>query len=221
MPRDRYDIWYSSMTALVMEAVSEDDDPCWKDYQQVGMKKKDRKKVPNCVPAREALGGVEDKRNFVELAYDWHGGQNSPLYSYASTGGTVHNRDHAVGLLHELNEILPHARRDNPEDVDTIKAFIDWLQMSKIPAMEGRNPIEEGYEEEELFNSAGFEETAPGFYVHHKLPYWIDTNEENMKVFRGGGEDSKAELMFISEDPDSVLGYIKRKMKIDKAFRTG
>ena len=27
-----------------------DKDPCWKDYEQVGMKKKDGKKVPNCVP---------------------------------------------------------------------------------------------------------------------------------------------------------------------------
>lgn len=221
MTRDTYDIWYSSLTALVLEAVSEDDDPCWKDYQQVGMKKKGGKKVPNCVPAKEALGGIEDRRNFVELAYDWHGGQSSPLYSYASTGGTIHNRDHAVGLLHELNEILPHARRDSPEDVETIKAFIDWLQTSKIPAMEGRSCIGEGYPEEEALSSAGFQETSPGFYVHKKLPYWIDVNEEKMKVFRGGGEESDAELVFISEDPDSVLGFIKRKMKIDKAFRRG
>jgi len=26
------------------------DDPCWKEYKQVGMKTKDGKKVPNCVP---------------------------------------------------------------------------------------------------------------------------------------------------------------------------
>ena len=28
----------------------EDDDPCWKDYEMVGMKTKNGKKVPNCVP---------------------------------------------------------------------------------------------------------------------------------------------------------------------------
>ena len=27
-----------------------DDDPCWKGYKQIGMKKKKGKKVPNCVP---------------------------------------------------------------------------------------------------------------------------------------------------------------------------
>jgi hypothetical protein len=26
------------------------DDPCWKGYKQVGMKIKDGKEVPNCVP---------------------------------------------------------------------------------------------------------------------------------------------------------------------------
>jgi len=30
--------------------IDEDDDPCWDDYKQVGMKKKNGKKVPNCVP---------------------------------------------------------------------------------------------------------------------------------------------------------------------------
>ena len=26
------------------------DEACWKGYKQVGMKKKEKKKVPNCVP---------------------------------------------------------------------------------------------------------------------------------------------------------------------------
>lgn len=30
-----------------------DKDPCWKGYQQVGMKKKNGKEVPNCVPKEE------------------------------------------------------------------------------------------------------------------------------------------------------------------------
>lgn len=31
-----------------------DKDPCWKDYEQVGMKEKNGKKVPNCVPKKSA-----------------------------------------------------------------------------------------------------------------------------------------------------------------------
>jgi hypothetical protein len=28
----------------------DDKDPCWRGYRQLGMKKKDGKEVPNCVP---------------------------------------------------------------------------------------------------------------------------------------------------------------------------
>lgn len=31
-----------------------DKDPCWKNYEMVGMKKKDGKEVPNCVPKAKA-----------------------------------------------------------------------------------------------------------------------------------------------------------------------
>jgi hypothetical protein len=30
----------------------DDDDPCWKDYEMIGMKKKNGKEVPNCVPKK-------------------------------------------------------------------------------------------------------------------------------------------------------------------------
>lgn len=33
--------------------IKEKEDPCWKGYQQVGMKKKNGKEVPNCVPLKE------------------------------------------------------------------------------------------------------------------------------------------------------------------------
>lgn len=35
-------------------------DPCWKGYQQVGMKKKNGKEVPNCVPKEETGCGCDD-----------------------------------------------------------------------------------------------------------------------------------------------------------------
>ncbi|MBB6609570.1 hypothetical protein H7F15_00835 [Pontibacter sp. Tf4] len=30
------------------------EDPCWKGYEQVGMKNKDGKQVPNCVPENKS-----------------------------------------------------------------------------------------------------------------------------------------------------------------------
>jgi hypothetical protein len=32
---------------------SHDKDPCWHGYQQAGMKKKNGKKVPNCIPDKK------------------------------------------------------------------------------------------------------------------------------------------------------------------------
>jgi len=37
----------------LQESLKNKKDPCWKGYQQVGMKKKNGKEVPNCVPKEE------------------------------------------------------------------------------------------------------------------------------------------------------------------------
>lgn len=34
----------------------DESNPCWKGYEMIGMKKKDGRKVPNCVPIKEAEG---------------------------------------------------------------------------------------------------------------------------------------------------------------------
>jgi len=47
--------------------VSEDEDPCWDNYKQVGMKKKGGKKVPNCVPKEE----MEIESYFNQLMGEW------------------------------------------------------------------------------------------------------------------------------------------------------
>ncbi|MBD1397439.1 hypothetical protein H9Q13_09700 [Pontibacter sp. JH31] len=41
---------------------SSDKDPCWKGYEQVGMKKKDGKQVPNCVPENKSSSASSDKK---------------------------------------------------------------------------------------------------------------------------------------------------------------
>jgi hypothetical protein len=38
---------------LQKQGVTEDNDPCWKGYEMIGMKKKGGRKVPNCVPVKE------------------------------------------------------------------------------------------------------------------------------------------------------------------------
>lgn len=52
-----------------------------------------------------------------ETAYDWHGGQSSPLYSFASTG-VVHGAEHRAAILAELAESDGAA-----EDDEAVAAF--------------------------------------------------------------------------------------------------
>jgi hypothetical protein len=56
------------------QGILEDSDPCWKGYRQLGMKKKNGKEVPNCVPESEE---VEEGRRF-KTAYGWAGGSKEP-----------------------------------------------------------------------------------------------------------------------------------------------
>ena len=44
---------YESLMAEFEEFLSEDEDPCWDGYEQIGMKKKNGKEVPNCVPKKK------------------------------------------------------------------------------------------------------------------------------------------------------------------------
>jgi hypothetical protein len=54
------------------DLMAEADDPCWKGYKQIGMKKKGGKEVPNCVPEEEELErGIEEMLGqFSEAAND-------------------------------------------------------------------------------------------------------------------------------------------------------
>jgi len=50
----------SSKLKTTLESLNEDD-PCWKDYEMIGMKKKDGKEVPNCVPKSESVNEVASR----------------------------------------------------------------------------------------------------------------------------------------------------------------
>jgi hypothetical protein len=59
-------------------AKNEQDDPCWDGYKQIGMKKKDGKKVPNCVPEEF------NEWNEIEEASEYQGKKvtlNKPFYT--------------------------------------------------------------------------------------------------------------------------------------------
>lgn len=61
-------------------------------------------------------GSPENPRNPVETAYSWHGGQWSPLYSFASTGGRVHGEEHRQALVGEIRSCLRFAEERHMTD---------------------------------------------------------------------------------------------------------
>ena len=51
-----------------LQVLEEGKDPCWKDYEMVGMKDKNGKKVPNCVPQNEDCGCDHEEDDDLEEA---------------------------------------------------------------------------------------------------------------------------------------------------------
>lgn len=52
-----------------------DEDPCWDGYEQIGMKKKGGKEVPNCVPKKKKK--INEEHPFVEVMPDYGEGKLS------------------------------------------------------------------------------------------------------------------------------------------------
>jgi len=59
----------SLMGQFADSAVAEDDGPCWTGYKQIGMKKKDGKEVPNCVPVDESEMAFEEPAQIPVTEY--------------------------------------------------------------------------------------------------------------------------------------------------------
>lgn len=57
---------------------------------------------------REAVlyGDDTDLFSAREVAYSWHGGQNSALYSFASTDCTVWSKSHREDLIAEVERAI-------------------------------------------------------------------------------------------------------------------
>ncbi len=115
------------------------------------------------IPQYKQLGLVGEDLSFGEvslfdfrdLAYDYHGGQNSALYSFASTDLDIHGIPHAESLLTELEECLELAHTNGEETNDTpdfliIQAMIKFVQavIAKMQEHESPSPEEQRHNQE-------------------------------------------------------------------------
>lgn len=56
--KEKFKKMFEEKMSTIDNSITETKGPCWKGYEMVGMKKKDGRKVPNCVPVKE------DKKNY-------------------------------------------------------------------------------------------------------------------------------------------------------------
>ncbi len=57
------DMYLDRNEKLASEESKSEDDPCWEGYEMFGMKDKDGKKVPNCIPQKKAYDSGMEKYN--------------------------------------------------------------------------------------------------------------------------------------------------------------
>jgi hypothetical protein len=57
------------------DLIKEDENPCWKGYEMIGMKDKGGRKVPNCVPIAEEYDVVneQDYKDFISYVRETYG----------------------------------------------------------------------------------------------------------------------------------------------------
>lgn len=92
------------------EWFEEGEDPCWKDYKQVGMKKKNGRKVPNCVPREgveeDSMQSAAHKKSGPKFGGYYGATQKGPPKPGQGFGGAAES----VGV--ELDEVAPPGMED-------------------------------------------------------------------------------------------------------------
>ena len=99
--------------------------PCWKGYKQIGMKEKDGKEVPNCVPIDEAFFIGENKIECEKCGWKWD----------SSDGGKDPYVCHKCGFdnTYRYNDELPGDTIDeyDVENEQDLKEFIQFMKEYK------------------------------------------------------------------------------------------
>lgn len=117
--------------------LEEKDDPCWKGYEMVGMKKKGKRTIPNCVPIKETFQNWNVKFSLGEkirvLRGDHKGKRGTVLSSHDN--GSVYKLKHTDGtiLKHHISTLAEATyqgrkvtlNKPMPGDVKKSKVYVD------------------------------------------------------------------------------------------------
>ena len=153
--------------------INEDKDPCWNNYKQLGMKKKNGKEVPNCVPANEEIS-MDDKFN-----------------SYLAN---THNRD--VGTT-PLRKLYASMTPGQSEEIQAVNEAKKKIKLVKKIAQEDNNiprqglPVSGGYGPETT-QYRPF--TVTGFTMAESIAEWAHSPATQQKFIQKYGDDAEKRL---------------------------
>jgi hypothetical protein len=193
----------------VMKFVKEENDenPCWDGYEMVGMKEKDGKQVPNCVPQNneneEIEGSGENiiKRNFKQLLSDIEFGKMAQAYENLlkmkkNEFRTKQSTQTALSSLRDLiSEYLREMKGLNVTQEDVQNFFENYLQ--KFSSVVSENDEENG-------------ENIPAEEVPALDVNDVDNDGDKLE---GGYGDNESVMDF---DPEQILKGIEVEMEHTK-----
>jgi hypothetical protein len=106
------------------------DDPCWKGYEMVGMKKKGGRKVPNCVPeAADIIAKAKAKIAEAKKDLPWHEDPKNPSRKIAvrkdQYGNTIKN------VAKHLAKKAMNAQKN--EEIEQVNEYNNYRKAGKDP----------------------------------------------------------------------------------------
>jgi len=125
MMNSRINITETQLTRLFSKLTEEDNNPCWDGYEMIGMKEKDGKEVPNCVPLdEEILQEAEYQGRKVTLNKPTRGDvKKSKVYVKNDKGNVVKvNFGHGGTSAKSKGEKTMRIKKSNPERRKSFRA---------------------------------------------------------------------------------------------------
>lgn len=149
------------------------------------------KKNPKLLESFNGLFEAKEESGHTKTAYDWHGGQWSPLYSFASTGGKVHSEEHRKELKNEIEKNMDWAKDNDKKEYPKLKALHDHI--SKAPLTNSKNLKEASEDEKEKNPRLKLIKTHTEGNKTAKVYKDLDYDEHRVKFYTDGKHHKDAD----------------------------
>lgn len=163
----------------------------------------------------------------IDVAYSWHSGQSSPLYSFASTGGVVHNEEHRDDLNKEVDSNIAFASKYENDPKYKSEYFGETKKLQALKKYINSAPTKELSEGLRLVSKHGEGKHTAKVYKdsdwgEHRVKFYVDGKHQPDEDYHTDDvEDAKdtaeAGLKFknktLNEDIDAAYSDWKNQVE--------